>query len=194
MWEIKYLPLQAWIATHEMFTNEELARIWAIEGEQFKARVGLKDGHGDYNPKQRDSDITWISPHPDTHWLFQIIEDAVYEFNKHFMMRLTHIHDLQKTEYRATSGGHFGPHIDDAWGVLKPHGRRKLSICVQMSEPDEYDGGELRLYPQGLAPVMMPKTRGMAVVFRSHIIHEVTPVTRGVRKSLVIWVSGPYAE
>jgi PKHD-type hydroxylase len=63
-----------------------------------------------------------------------------------------------------------------------------------MSEPEEYDGGELRLYPQGLNYVTMPKQRGMAVVFRSHIVHEVTPVTRGKRRSLVIWASGPYAE
>jgi PKHD-type hydroxylase len=194
MWEIKYLPIQAWIATMDMFTNEELARIAETPGEEMKARVGFRDGHGDYDPRQRESDVRWINPRPDTEWLFQIIEEAVIEFNKHFMMRLTHIHDLQLTEYDGTNGGHFGAHIDDAWGVLKPHGRRKLSICVQMSGPEEYDGGELRLYPQGLNYVTMPKQRGMAVVFRSHIVHEVTPVTRGKRKSLVIWASGPYAE
>jgi PKHD-type hydroxylase len=39
----------------------------------------------------------------------------------------------------------------------------------------------------------MPKQKGAAVLFPSFLLHRVTPVTRGTRKSLVLWVGGsPY--
>lgn len=65
---------------------------------------------------------------------------------------------------------------------------RKLSFVIQMTEPDEYDGGELQ-FMQGPANVATEK--GWMTVFPSYRVHQVTPVTRGVRHAIVGWIHGP---
>jgi PKHD-type hydroxylase len=66
---------------------------------------------------------------------------------------------------------------------------RKISITVQLSDPNDYEGGVLELNV-GNTIVQMPKEKGCAVLFPSYILHRVTPVTKGIRKSLVLWVGG----
>lgn len=68
---------------------------------------------------------------------------------------------------------------------------RKLSFSVQLSHPDEYDGGELELN-LAHSTVVAPRTQGTLVVFPSFLVHRVAPVTRGVRRSLVSWASGTH--
>jgi PKHD-type hydroxylase len=67
---------------------------------------------------------------------------------------------------------------------------RKLSCVIQLSDPEDYDGGELQMN-MGSQIVSIPKQKGLVTYFSSFVLHRVTPVTRGVRKSLVAWISGP---
>jgi PKHD-type hydroxylase len=66
---------------------------------------------------------------------------------------------------------------------------RKLSISIQLTNPDEYEGGELYLY-QSDKGELMDKTQGTLIMFPSYVLHEVMPVTKGTRNSLVTWVTG----
>ena len=71
---------------------------------------------------------------------------------------------------------------------------RKLGISIQLSDPDDYDGGELRVHSTvgSKVPVLdAPRTRGSATVFPGWVDHEIAPVTRGVRWALVAWGFGP---
>lgn len=189
MWCIEQLPPQAWVASDAVFSPGDLDRIVCLGGaEKIKATVGTDPKDARIDTSHRDSNILWLPPSPETQWLYEIIENAFYHINRHFHFDLAAINDLQFTEYDAA--GKFGAHIDEGYGYHKEH-RRILSMSVQLSEPDEYDGGELLLYPASLSPVTTPRQRGLASFFRSHVIHEVTPVTRGVRKSLVAWACGP---
>jgi PKHD-type hydroxylase len=43
----------------------------------------------------------------------------------------------------------------------------------------------------GQEPIRCPQAKGMVILFPSWVIHRVTPVTKGVRKSIVVWVTGP---
>ena len=54
----------------------------------------------------------------------------------------------------------------------------------------EYEGGELQLM-NSANPITIQKKKGHIVVFPSYMLHKVTPVTVGKRKSLVIWIAGP---
>ncbi len=73
---------------------------------------------------------------------------------------------------------------------------RKLSVTVSLNDPSEYDGGTLKF---DLGPHRADryhvceeiKPKGSIVVFPSHLYHQVTPVTRGTRYSLVCWNLGP---
>ena len=63
--------------------------------------------------------------------------------------------------------------------------QRRISVSVELSEPGDYDGGVLEIAPAVGVPRTLP--RGGARLFRSRMIHRVTPVTRGVRDALVAW-------
>jgi len=64
-----------------------------------------------------------------------------------------------------------------------------LSLTIQLSSPDDYEGGELALQFKKDAEIM-PKELGKMVIFPSYILHEVRPVTKGTRYSLVAWITG----
>jgi PKHD-type hydroxylase len=66
---------------------------------------------------------------------------------------------------------------------------RKLSFTLQLSDPADYDGGELQLM-NSKKPTIASREQGYVMVFPSYTLHEVTPVTRGTRYSLVSWVTG----
>ena len=94
---------------------------------------------------------------------------------------------VQFTAYDSEEKGFYGKHIDM---MYKSNGTRKLSMSVQLSEPEDYEGGSLLLYT-GEEPLTLPKSRGTALFFPSYSLHEVTPVTKGLRYSLVAWFLGP---
>ena len=91
---------------------------------------------------------------------------------------------LQFTNYEAPSGK-YGKHVDR--GLNMPV--RKLSISIQLTDPEEYEGGELYLYNDD-KETLMDKTQGTLIIFPSYVLHEVMPVTKGTRNSLVTWVTG----
>ena len=67
---------------------------------------------------------------------------------------------------------------------------RKLSLSLQLTDPSQYEGCDLQ-FQGGRRIETAPRTRGALIAFPSYVLHRVTPITRGVRKSLVCWVSGP---
>ena len=73
---------------------------------------------------------------------------------------------------------------------------RKLSVTINLSDPDDYDGGLLKFDygPHALKEryheCVEIKPKGSIIIFPSYIYHQVTPVTRGTRYSLVLWVLG----
>ena len=64
-------------------------------------------------------------------------------------------------------------------------------MTMQLSPPDDYEGGELQLVDYGNHLVMMEKYLGRVLVFDSKVPHKVWPVTWGTRFALVGWASGP---
>ena len=85
---------------------------------------------------------------------------------------------------------HYGPHIDGAVLRSQTDGqwvRSDLSCTVFLSDPEEYDGGELTLHDTGgVQRIKWPA--GDAVLYPSTQLHEVTPVTRGTRLASFLWV------
>ena len=87
-------------------------------------------------------------------------------------------------------GGKYDWHSD--YGVSPKRGvYRKLSMTIQLSDPSEYEGGELEIVDYYNRTHIFPKEKGMFIVFDSRIPHRVCPVTNGTRMSLVGWANGP---
>jgi PKHD-type hydroxylase len=101
-----------------------------------------------------------------------------------------HIFPPLFNRYNATDGHHFGIHVDNAVRGDRLTGlriRTDLSVTLFLSEPDEYDGGELvveDLY--GSQEIKLPA--GDLVVYPASSLHMVTPVTRGVRVASFFWL------
>jgi PKHD-type hydroxylase len=68
--------------------------------------------------------------------------------------------------------------------------RRKLSVSLQLTDPLQYDGFDLQ-FQNGNMTETAPRERGMLIAFPSYVLHRVTPCTRGTRKAVVAWTTGP---
>ena len=68
---------------------------------------------------------------------------------------------------------------------------RKLSFALQLSDPDDYEGGNVVLLDEAGKKYIVPRKRGTIVLFASRTQHRVNKVKSGIRKSIVGWVVGP---
>ena len=68
---------------------------------------------------------------------------------------------------------------------------RKLSFALQLSDPDDYEGGNVQLLDESGESYIVPRQKGCIVLFDSRTQHRVNRVTKGVRKSIVGWTVGP---
>lgn len=93
--------------------------------------------------------------------------------------------ELQLAKY--SDRGFFDWHLDFGAGEISA---RKLSMTIQLSDPNDYEGGDLR-FMINKEIVNAPKEKGTIIIFPSFIMHRVTPITKGTRQSIVGWVSGP---
>ncbi len=83
--------------------------------------------------------------------------------------------------------GHYNWHQDFGGG---PYALRKLSLVIQLSDPSEYEGCRLQLCTDGPWECSYVQA-GDAIMFPSWTPHQVTPITKGERRALVVWVTGP---
>jgi len=134
----------------------------------------------------RSSRITWLYPSEKLDWLFRRVTDITVELNKKYfgfdLFGL--IEGFQFTEYKGPLG-HYGKHMDTTFkGPI-----RKLSVTIQLSPPESYEGGDLELYFSDI-PDTTIREQGSMILFPSYTMHRVSPVISGTRYSLVGWVTG----
>ena len=149
--------------------------------------------------KKRDSNIVWLSDR----WIYKEIQPYIHQANRlaGWNFDWSFSEACQFTKYGP--GQHYGAHCD-SWEAPydnpsnpDTHGKiRKLSVTCSLSDPSEYEGGELEFQfrnqddptPKKKCVEILP--RGSICVFPSFVWHEVKPVTKGIRYSLVIWSLG----
>jgi PKHD-type hydroxylase len=180
--------------------------------EKFDPSMADSRLHGDaLNKDKRDSQNTWI---PSNHWVGGFLWSFVERANReNFLYDLSNIdgESLQYTRYE--TGQFYGWHNDAGLATqYKPvsvgnrgNGQenvqdfvnencervRKLSFSLQLSDPDDYEGGNVQFMDEGGKSYFAPRKRGCIVLFDSRTQHRVLKVTKGTRKSIVGWVVGP---
>jgi PKHD-type hydroxylase len=171
------------------FTEQELNWLQeqAIKADQ-QAQVG--GGADGVTLKQvRRSQISWLGKAQDTAWVFEKLGHIASALNaQYYRFDLTGFGErLQLTNYDQSEQGMYGWHVDYG-GKASPS--RKLSLVLQLTDPSQYEGGNLQILTGG-QPQNVRKQRGLVAAFPSYVLHQVTPVTSGNRQSLVAWISGP---
>ena len=149
----------------------------------------FRTGGTDEEDSHRKTDIRWV-PNDD---VYRELHNTVWEYamaaNQHFDVAVTTLPPLQFTEY-AEAGHKYDSHHDIDW--MRQDGRhRKLSVVIQLTDPDEYEGGELGFAHTASPPPIDLAKKGSIIVFPSYHEHFVTPISKGSRRSLVGWLEGP---
>ena len=153
------------------------------------SKLKLKDAglgtEGKINKSIRNCKTANIPAVIGNRWIFQKITDCCLSLNSSFYnFHLSGFSEgITFIKYDAPDGG-YTPHVDCVFnGAI-----RKLSVSIQLSDSHEYEGGELILNDG--RELVLPRSIGTVVVFPSYSLHEVRPITKGTRYSLVAWATG----
>jgi PKHD-type hydroxylase len=121
-------------------------------------------------------------------WLEDRLVNTLKELNYQYLTyELTSIVELQCLRY--TQDSFFIPHTD--LKSLDEDTQRKITFIIQLSDKDDYVGGDLKLYTQ-LPPISVSRQRASLIAFPSYTLHEVTPLLSGERYVLIGWCAGPH--
>jgi PKHD-type hydroxylase len=152
-------------------------------------RVAEVGRQGEIDNSYRIANIQWLQP-AQYSWVFERLAEVVVELNgRWFGFELAGFYDpLQVSRYEAGAGV-FDWHTDRG-SFINGRPPRKLTVIVQLSDPGEYQGGDVEILT-GRDPQKLNRSVGGVHVFPSFVLHRVTEVTAGTRYSIVGWVSGP---
>jgi len=172
---------------HQHFDEDLINKILDIS-EHEEERKGLVVGkNGESQESEvRNCQIVGLDPHKNA-WLAGILMYVAKLENLSYGFDLSALRELQITKYNV--GGKYDWHHD----VIPVYPcQRKLSMIIQLSDGSEYEGGDFEFRDDTTEPIASKlRDKGSILIFPSMMMHRVTPITEGVRKSLVAWVEGP---
>jgi PKHD-type hydroxylase len=182
-----------WCYYKQRFTKQQCEQI-IQEGLKLpgqKANLGV-DGLASNN-EYRKSNVHFIHKGGQFDWLYDEMWKMAIESNDQwFGFHLSKLDYIQLAEYDSSYLGEYKRHHDVFWMNNDPKYHRKLTAVVQLSDPYDYEGGELELFNQQEKPNPHEiKTQGSVIFFPSFIEHQANQVTKGTRYSLACWFDGP---
>ena len=204
-----------WVFWDNAFNEEELDRIIEFMDSQDLERgttIGNKvpkkanannkiiSTHNIPNEKVRKSDVKFIdyqNGQGEADWLFYRLNTIIENLNTQFYnFDLNGYETLQYTVYHHHENGRYDFHMDTIMGQNLPDDMfetRKLSMTFLLNEPGvDFEGGDFQINSgQEKDAETVELKKGRIIMFPSFMIHRVAPVTKGTRKSIVIWVVGP---
>tara|TARA_Y100001938_G_C8056650_1_gene414765 strand:- start:687 stop:1322 length:636 start_codon:yes stop_codon:yes gene_type:complete len=162
----------------------------------------------------RKSKNTWVSS---DYWITGFLMHYVLKANRdNFKFDISHI-DYESLQFAKYEKGEFydwhtdssiqdcyipkvkqipsrsthNPDLHQDYLNLNTEYIRKISFSLQLSHPDDYEGGNVEFIDDHDKAFIAPRQRGSLILFDSRTKHKVHEVTRGVRRSIVGWVLGP---
>jgi PKHD-type hydroxylase len=152
------------------------------------------------NEKVRKSDVKFIdfaNGQGPADWIYYRLNNVIENLNNQFYnFDLNGYETFQYTVYHHHENGRYDFHMDTIMGQNLPddmYETRKLSMTFLLNEPGaDFEGGDFQINSgQEKDAETVPLNKGRIIMFPSFMIHRVAPVTKGTRKSIVIWVLGP---
>lgn len=186
-----------YICIHDYFTDQELNLINYIcsQKELHSSKTVSEKGIVVKENHFRISNNSFHEPNNDNLWFFEKMNSAIEQINDSvYGFELYGYKSFQYTVYEGSAGGKYDMHMDLIMSDAKPADlldTRKLSLSLLLSQPEQdYTGGDFLIH-QGGYPEKVQAQKGSIIMFPSFMLHSVTPVLTGTRKSIVIWVEGP---
>lgn len=163
-----------------------------LEGKDLISNQEMNDV---YDKNIRSSEIYWMHQEGDEDELMPIYTEVTYKMRQindcMWKYRVNGWEPFQYSQYDESYSGHFNWHIDvhPKFNVDDPD-PRKISFSVGLSNINDYDGGDFMIKIDRNEKVFK-LDRGDVIAFPSWMLHKVSPVTRGMRRTLVGWGNGP---
>lgn len=182
------IPEISFASWSDGFTEEEINKIVSIGNELVLANSVIGPDLS-VEDQIRSSKTGWVDLTPETAFIYDNLAYIARQLNGQFfdLDIWGFVEHLQYTVYDGKND-HYTWHLDR--GGTTAQAPRKLSMVLQLSDPSEYEGGDLEIF-EGPEPTVVKKEKGLVVAFPSFVLHRVTPVTKGIRKTLVVWLTGP---
>ena len=148
----------------------------------------LRCGPDNFPDNYRKSGICWINDPFYKNLFFDVISRANNQSGLNF--QLDGVENLQLTKYVAPDG-HYGFHTDcNGYSRVNVDDNiRKLSMSCLLTDPNEFEGGNFQ-FNLSDKPYDVKLEKGDIIIFASYFLHRISPVTKGVRHSLVAWANG----
>lgn len=177
----------------QLFTPEECFNIRDYMDKQEKSKGRVLSTKGSVRELfTRNCDLAWVDMNEENKWFYSRIKQTVQEINIRWLRFLLDggMEPLQYLEYGF--GQFYNKHVDNSNDEIAT---RKLTAIIQLSDPDEYWGGDLKIdgntkHLNGDPLSYAPKHQGMMTLFPSHLPHIAKPVWSGRRRVLVAWFHG----
>jgi len=187
-----------WYFVKPIFNNEMINLIHSLASNTPEEQATEVDKEGkllEENLNNRSSSVCWINDIQ----VYEVLMDAIESVNDgSWQYNITGIEILQYTIYREDKRQHYSWHMDPIYYKDLTRPCRKVSCSVLLSDPEEFEGGEFEFMSIDLddqtsssfQPNFFNK-KGHGLFFPSQAYHRVKPVTKGIRRSLVCWFTGP---
>ena len=118
-------------------------------------------------------------------WVYDRVFQIMTQCNEHFLFDINRLETIYVIKYNI--GDFYKKHHDL---LMEMNGSRKVTISIQLSESNDYVGGDLILHT-GDIPILVDRIASRGIAFVANIVHEVTTITKGTRYALVVHCSGP---
>ena len=193
MWPLKkVIENTNWeTSVDNVFSQDQLDTIDKfVKQYTYKIQVAKIVTNGTQDNSYRRTDLLWLDDLKELESVYQTVEQVINSINDtHYNWSLDYLEMMQFGMYKSKDNGFYDVHTDSK--LKTNNGKvRKLSFSILANDPSEFDGGDFLIHDQA-TPRKIPFAKNRAVFFPSFIPHSVTPVTRGIRKSIVGWVVGP---
>lgn len=182
-----------WCMFNSYFTPQQCEQIVTMANNLPKQKANMgPNGEVDDNT-HRKTQIAFLQPHMEEFKdLFSTMWDlAVWANNDWFNFNISKFDYIQYADYSADEKSEYKKHCDVFWMNNDPLFHRKLSMVVQLTDPNTYTGGDLFVDAQQPGPADRFRDQGTVILFPAFTYHWVTPMITGKRNSLAIWIDGP---
>jgi len=170
-------------------------------GYEFKKGGTGSDNENIDRHYSNNRDIAYVPGDQHSWWLYNELEKCVIEANARLFQFdiqyvTDHLHYViyptpnkpDKTGNTRKEGGYLDWHMDIGVGEVN---RRKLATTVQLSDPNDYEGGDFQVWYGGSERfITLPREKGDVLIMPTFYLHNITPITRGERRALVYWTGG----
>jgi PKHD-type hydroxylase len=183
-------PVTNFYYFHKYFSKEQVDEIisTALTLPPRDGTVFSKVGDTSVVSSYRRSQVRWLPKDDRFMWLYDELaymaltaNEQMWKFDVNGMYE-----DIQFTEYYGNEKGFYDWHVD----IGESTAMRKISLVVMLSDPNDYEGGRLQFKTSQLERDV-PHELGTVILFPPYFLHRVSPVIGGLRRTLVLWVSGP---